>query len=170
MQTSTAVMQRLESPGNMQALPSGSGILAIKTSPGLRNVQPNSMAFSYVRYRLDLFPQDPSPMSASCTSRTSPSGSWSLLTTQSPSVNTPSVSIISPIVARVHPGGSSSAGKVANRCSLFFTPPTPRSTPSAAPATRPQRAAWPRSTRPARRVRPPGNRRWSRPNSRQSSR
>ena len=75
MQTSTAVTQGRGSPGKRHARPSGSGMRAINTSPDARNVHPRRAADSEVRNRLERSRKNPSPMSASCVSRTSPSGS-----------------------------------------------------------------------------------------------
>src|ERR1041385_7744524 len=73
-QTSTAVIQAFESPGKIEALPNGSGILATKMSPLLRKVQPSLSAVSRVRNLRDRSRKNPSPMSASWIRRTSPDG------------------------------------------------------------------------------------------------
>jgi len=65
----TTVIARRGSPGNIQALPSGSGIRATNTSPTSRYVQLSRVALSRVRLRFERFRQHPSPTSASCVRR-----------------------------------------------------------------------------------------------------
>lgn len=105
--TSTTVRQRCPIAGIRQALPSGAGILATRTSPSLSSVQFNRSNCSSFKNRDDLLRKTPSPISASWRRRLAPSGSWSLLSTQSPSVNSPSLPIRSLMVAVAHHLGNS---------------------------------------------------------------
>ena len=115
MHTSTTVTHWRVLPGKMHARPNGCGIRAMRMSFSRSIVQRRTPALVAVRKRDDLSRKAPSPTSASCMRRTSPSGSWSFVSTQSPSTKTPSSDTRSLIVDSIHPGG------------ICVTEPAPRS-------------------------------------------
>ncbi len=105
MPTSTTVIHRVLSFGAKHARPSGSGIRAIKTSPSNTSLQRSCSNLFSLTKRFDLSRNIPSPMSASCSRRMLPAGSWSLVSTQSPSEKSPSKPIRSSSIAFAQPTG-----------------------------------------------------------------
>lgn len=104
--TSTTVTLCCSSVGIKQARPNGSGMRAIRTSPVASSVHRSRRNASSFIQRSDLFRKVPSPTSANCKRRILPFGSWSLLSTQSPSTKRPVVPASSLMNARVQPFGS----------------------------------------------------------------
>gem|GEM_PF-3671492 len=105
--TSTTVIHFCGSLGIRHALPNGSGIRATSTSSSRISVKFNNSNFWSFTNLCDLFTNFPSPISASCNKRIAPFGSWSLLSTQSPSENNPSLPIKLTIVDSFQPTGKS---------------------------------------------------------------
>ena len=136
--TSTTVMHRDSISGIKQARPSGSGMRAISTSLARSCVQRNRANAASLIQRSDLLRNVPSPISASCKSRILPLGSWSLLSTQSPSTNKPDDPAISLIAICIQPAGRPSIGLVKNF--LQFPPEGPLN-PSSHRSTHPSPAA-----------------------------
>ncbi len=147
--TSTTVTQRCSSAGIKHARPNGSGIRATRTSPVVNAVHRSRTKASSLIHRLDLSKKAPSPMSANCSNRMLPSGSWSLLSTQSPSTKRPVVPASSFMVVDVQPCGNSLMRLPQRHC-LPYQPtnlPTPHPGPPPAPPANCASQPWPRSAR-----------------------